>query len=797
MSTALTLPELPYSVVGWDVETHAFTDADKVRDVVCGTYAGREDTLELAQEIARALGHLAELNVCERMFVSRKWGMGKVKYWTLLVLGPEATTEVVRIFASQQDLRLASHYGVFDHTCVLRHAGHDVRDPHADPEPARELFGWLEDGTLAFTDVREQLYCIARDWFRVDPRLGNKPTKWSLAHIVAARWGEDLSVEKTDPDSWRLRYHLLDGVPLAQWPARAKDYAIMDAVWAMMVYLDQARPYEMPEGVVVHPNGYLQDEVFQTKFAMPMYWMGVTGLTVDPDAVREFEQDVRREVEKANLISREMGFWKFNTCKTCDGTGMVGDVPHLEVCPVCKAQGKPRKKPGKSMTRLQDWVTHFCGGVPPMTPTGRVSTSTQTLQTHGDQRLKDFAELNKYQKLLSTYIPQLLQAASAGRLTSRPNPLVRSKRTSWTGPNLQNPPRKGRYRECFVARPGRMLASIDYSFIELCALATVCHILFGYSRLGDVINSGKDPHLAFAAVLLGIPYEEAARRRAEGDPLVGQARQEAKAANFGFPGGMWVDTFLETYGDAIVAKDGKSREQRAEEIREKWLDTYPEVREYFEWHKALVRRARGGRRYGPNDPKPRFAIWQHGAEDGRGAGVRGGCTFTSSTNGRFQGLAAAGIKEAVYRIAKEAHTAVEGDPLWGVRLLLMIHDETMPEGPEETAHIWAPRISELMVEAMREFTPKVEVKAPPALMPRWYKAADPVYVDGKLVPWEPGDTKPEAPVVSDAAKRNLRREQELEHRQAKAHKLAAMERERERKIAAMEQELRSYWGIFS
>jgi hypothetical protein len=43
-----------------------------------------------------------------------------------------------------------------------------------------------------------------------------------------------------------------------------------------------------------------------------------------------------------------------------------------------------------------------------------------------------------------------------------------------------------------------------------------------------------------------------------------------------------------------------------------------------------------------------------------------------------------------------------------------------------------------MVEAMRAYTPDVRQEAPPALMTRWYKDADPVYTpDNTLIPWVP------------------------------------------------------------
>lgn len=42
-----------------------------------------------------------------------------------------------------------------------------------------------------------------------------------------------------------------------------------------------------------------------------------------------------------------------------------------------------------------------------------------------------------------------------------------------------------------------------------------------------------------------------------------------------------------------------------------------------------------------------------------------------------------------------------------------------------------------MVEEMAKVCPDVRISAEPALMRRWYKEAKAVYVDKKLVPWEP------------------------------------------------------------
>ena len=76
-------------------------------------------------------------------------------------------------------------------------------------------------------------------------------------------------------------------------------------------------------------------------------------------------------------------------------------------------------------------------------------------------------------------------------------------------------------------------------------------------------------------------------------------------------------------------------------------------------------------------------------------------------------------------------------PLYGSRLVNFSHDETIIEIPEERAHEAAMRQAEVMIQQMRTVVPDVLVKAEPALMRNWWKNAEAVYENGKLVPWEP------------------------------------------------------------
>jgi DNA polymerase I-like protein with 3'-5' exonuclease and polymerase domains len=163
-----------------------------------------------------------------------------------------------------------------------------------------------------------------------------------------------------------------------------------------------------------------------------------------------------------------------------------------------------------------------------------------------------------------------------------------------------------------------------------------------------------------------------------------------------------------------------------------WFRQWPENEPYFEFISDAVDHGQRVQRDGREFRLRPGQIMQH--HSGR---LRGGVEFCAAANGFFQGLAADGAKRALTRVAREQYDSSMGSPLYGSRTILFAHDELVVEMPEAIAHEAAERLSVVMVESMREFVPDVIVEAPPALMRRWYKSAEPVYKDGRLVPWEP------------------------------------------------------------
>lgn len=274
-------------------------------------------------------------------------------------------------------------------------------------------------------------------------------------------------------------------------------------------------------------------------------------------------------------------------------------------------------------------------------------------------------------------------------------------------------------RECFVPRDGFVFCSVDYDAFELRTWAQVCLWTVKRSRLAEVLREGKDPHVELGASLAGIRKEVAYEimQKKHGtekyEEFKSHFRQTAKVGNFGFPGGMGAKKFC-----LAAKKQGvEISESQSIALRKKWLSEWPEATDYFSYINALV---------------DRRAPVVH-CVSGR---VRGGVIFTSACNSFFQGLAADAAKAAGFALAKEMYTD-RHSPLYGSRIVNFVHDEFITEVPRDRMHEAAMRQAEIQCSVAQRWIPDVPVTASPALMNRWYKKADAVFEEGRLVPWKP------------------------------------------------------------
>lgn len=691
------MSELPdgFRLVSFDLETHLIQPGLLAPPVVCGSFAG---------------------------FVS-----GESKG----VLVPrDAALEKLEALLEDEKAIISGANIAYDFGCVLA----------ARPELLAPIWKAYEDERVWDVQIAAALNAIADgrmrdgDLFRRD---GSKiqSGRYSLDECVK-EW-----LQRTDAksrDRWRLSYAVLEDLPIEQWPWDARQYPIDDAVNTLDVARAQAG--------LTHVAGArnLNDLPAQCFAAFCLHLGSMWGIRTDGEAVAKLEASVQSHLLELRDFAVEQGF--------------MGP----------KSKRDPTLK--KDTKKLKEAVFAAYKGLPPKTAGGDISISREALEDSNDERLVKFAEVGKWEKF-NTYLPTLTEAARVP-LNVKPNVLLSTGRTSYDG-LIQLMPRKGGIRECFVARPGKVWSSVDYAAIEMSTLAEVILEVLGYSELADAINAGMDPHCILGADLIGCGYDEFMKRRAAKDALVGDIRQAGKAANFGFPGMMGAVKFVIAKvreGSSVCEwffRDGRCGSGgdcaktmvwndepldmplctrcivQAGVLREAYLGRWKEIRPYWGWvmreleaNDCIVQLVSGRIRGSPHGPAAANTMFQGLAADGAKRALKG---LTREMYLRGDALAWACPESVVERIRAKFGSRLES-PLFGSRLGIFAHDETLVEMDESVAHDAAHRQAEVMVDEMKTVVRRVAVKAEPALMRRWYKAAEPVYVDGKLVPWEP---KPE------------------------------------------------------
>jgi DNA polymerase-1 len=290
------------------------------------------------------------------------------------------------------------------------------------------------------------------------------------------------------------------------------------------------------------------------------------------------------------------------------------------------------------------------------TKTG-ASTDVEVLEqlaTMGHEVPRLLIEYRELTKLKSTYIDALpgYIRADTGRVhTSFNQTGAATGRLSSSDPNLQNIPvrtrRGGEIRRAFVAPPGRLLLTADYSQVELRLLAHFSDdpaFVTAFQRGGDI-------HRQTAAVIFGVPEAS----------VTGEMRGRAKTINFATIYGQGALALSRQLGITLEEAKAfiKHYFERFAGVRA-WLDkTVDEARQ-----RGFVETLFGRRRYIPELRDRNFSI--------RSFGER------TATNSPLQGSAADLIKIAMIRI----HAALKTANLGG-KMVLQVHDELVFEIPEE------------------------------------------------------------------------------------------------------------------
>jgi DNA polymerase I len=301
--------------------------------------------------------------------------------------------------------------------------------------------------------------------------------------------------------------------------------------------------------------------------------------------------------------------------------------------------------------------------------TGAYATGADVLEDLATEhdlpaRVLDWRQLSK---LKSTYTDALqdhidpdtgrvhtsysIAGASTGRLAS-------------TDPNLQNIPVRTeegrRIREAFVAEPGNVLVSLDYSQIELRILAHIA----GIDALKQAFKDGIDIHALTASQMFNVPLDE----------MTPEVRRKAKAINFGVIYG------ISGFG---LARNLRIPRAEAQDFINTYFERFPGIRTYMDETKEFAK--------SNGYVQTLFGRKIHTPEI-NAKGPRAGFAHRAAINAPIQGSAADVIRRAMIRM----EAAIDGLP---AKMLLQVHDELLFEVAEDAVETLIARARDVMENA--------------------------------------------------------------------------------------------------
>jgi DNA polymerase I len=303
------------------------------------------------------------------------------------------------------------------------------------------------------------------------------------------------------------------------------------------------------------------------------------------------------------------------------------------------------------------------------TPSGTPSTDEEVLQKLAENYplpkiLLDYRGLTKLKSTYTDKLPKMVNPDTGRVHTNYAQAVAVTGRLASNEPNLQNIPIRTaegrRIREAFIAPPGSVIVSADYSQIELRIMAHIS----GDENLLRSFAEGEDIHRATAAEIFSTTPLD----------VTNEQRRYAKVINFGL-----------IYGMSAFGLAGNLGIERsaAQMYIDKYFQRYPAVAQYMADTRAQAK-ARGyvetvfGRR-----------LWL--AEINSPNGPRRQAAERAAINAPMQGTAADLIKLSMIAV----QGWLESERLQS-KMVMQVHDELVLEVPqEELPHVRA-KLPELM-----------------------------------------------------------------------------------------------------
>lgn len=284
-------------------------------------------------------------------------------------------------------------------------------------------------------------------------------------------------------------------------------------------------------------------------------------------------------------------------------------------------------------------------------------------------------------KLKSTYtdaLPRLVNPRTGRVHTSYNQTVTNTGRLSSSDPNLQNIPIRSeegrRIRHAFIAPPGHVILSADYSQIELRVLAH----LSGDKVFCHAFANDQDIHTRTAAEVFGLFSEM----------VTPEMRRQAKAINFGIIYGQ---------GAFSLAKQLGIARKTAEDFISAYKERHSGAIEFLD---SCIREAEENG-YVTTILGRRLPIPDIRSSNGNVLAF----ARRNAINYPIQGSAADIIKCAMIRV----HTRINSEKLQS-RLIMQVHDELVLEVPEEELIRMELLVEEEMARAVETSVPlKVDI----------------------------------------------------------------------------------------
>jgi DNA polymerase I len=299
-------------------------------------------------------------------------------------------------------------------------------------------------------------------------------------------------------------------------------------------------------------------------------------------------------------------------------------------------------------------------------------------------------EHRSFAKLKGTYtdkLPQMVNPSTGRVHTSYAQAVAVTGRLSSNDPNLQNipirTPEGRRIREAFIAPPGHVIASADYSQIELRIMAHIS----GDEGLTRAFAQGLDVHRATASEVFGVAVGE----------VSAEQRRYAKTINFGLIYGMGAFGLSQALG---------IEQKAARDYIERYFARFAGVKRYMDETKRVAAEqgyveTYFGRR-----------IWL--PEIKGGSGPRRAGAERQAINAPMQGTAADLIKLAM--IAVQGALDRENK---GTAMVMQVHDELVFEVPSDEVEWVRSEVPRLMA-GVAQFS--VPLLAEVGFGPNWDRA---------------------------------------------------------------------------